>query len=73
MTTPFNLALHDHLIALGFHHDRIPAYWADDGDAENGPDLSGCMTHDRYDGDGIAFVVFEDGMFDWDYELGPHE
>ncbi len=34
---PHNLALHQHLLALGYEHERMPAQAGDDGDAETGP------------------------------------
>jgi hypothetical protein len=63
---PFNPAFHFHAVALlGAQHDRVPAYWEDTGDAENGPELSGFQEHDRYTLDDISFAMFSDGTFDW--------
>ncbi len=57
--------------ALGAEHQRIAALWEDTGDAENGPDLSGCQAHDYYLLDGIEYAVFEDGTTDWSPESPP--
>jgi hypothetical protein len=59
---PFNPAAHDHLLALGFTHERYEASWEDLGDAENGPQLSGGPAYDEYQAeDGFTVYVGEDG------------
>lgn len=69
---PFNLALHEHLIAQGYSWEQCPASWHDDGDAESGPSLGGGPAYDRYIGDGEYVYAVEDGTLDRearDYKL----
>lgn len=47
---PFNLALHEHMMALGYSWTHQPATWEESGDAENGPCLDGCPAYDEYTG-----------------------
>jgi hypothetical protein len=46
---PFNLALHEHLLALGYKYTAHEAEF-DDGDPENGPGTWGCPAYDEYEG-----------------------
>lgn len=48
--TPFNLALHEHLTALGYSWVQHEETWEDVGDAENGPELTGGPAFDEYTG-----------------------
>jgi hypothetical protein len=50
MTTPFNLALHEHLLALGYEHERMGESYAEIGDGESGPELEGGPAYDVYRG-----------------------
>jgi hypothetical protein len=67
MSAPFNLALHEHLLALGFVYQRVEADWIDDGDAESGPHLSGHDAFDEYeDADSRVFCgEGGDTGFEW--------
>ncbi len=50
MATPFNLALHEHLLALGYAWQQHPAEYGDDGDGESGPMPWGHPAWDEYEG-----------------------
>ncbi len=77
MSTPFNLALHEHMLSLGFHYEgRQAAHWEDTGDPENGPGgLSGWPAHDQYTGPNDIFFADENGRMHHeprDLELEAH-
>jgi hypothetical protein len=70
MSNPYNLALHEHLLSLGFKYEgRVEAHWEDDGDPENGPHLSGWPAHDQYTGPNDLFFVDENGRMHHELEL----
>jgi hypothetical protein len=56
---PTNPDLHDHLTALGYDFDPMPAEF-DDGDPENGPGTGGHPPYDQYIGPD-EFIMIEDG------------
>jgi hypothetical protein len=58
---PFNAAAHEALLAAGYKHERVEASWEDDGDAENGPHLSGGPAYDEYKDADSRVVVQEEG------------
>ncbi len=58
---PFNRALHEHLLALGYTWSRADESWEDHGDAEHGPELSGGPAFDRYTGPAEHVHFSEDG------------
>ncbi len=60
----YNQALHVHLLAHSYTHDRIPASWEDCGDAENGPMVSGGPAYDLYIGADEMVFATEDGVLD---------
>jgi hypothetical protein len=45
---PYNAALHEQLLALGFERVWHDAEWEDTGDAESGPALDGHPAWDEY-------------------------
>ncbi len=57
--TPFNLSLHDHLMTLGFTHERVENSFEDIGEAESGPELSGGPAYDVYQ-DAASFVYMSE-------------
>lgn len=61
---PFNIALHDHLISLGYRRERVEASWEDVGDAENGPKLEGGPAFDCYTGADEYVYASEIGVLD---------
>lgn len=62
---PFNLALHDHMMTLGYEWTRIPDSWEDDGDGESGPHLTGGPACDQYAGpDEYVYCAFEGRVLD---------
>ena len=61
--TPFNLALHEHLMVNGCTHERVDADWEDDGDGENGPHLTGHPDFDVYEDATDRYVMRDDGDF----------
>jgi hypothetical protein len=64
---PFNLALHDFLIGLGFAYERLPAHWEETGDAESGPlGLQGHEAFDEYRKDNLIVYYDEDGRSDFE-------
>ena len=62
---PFTPAIEAQLVAEGYKVTHIPAHWEDDGDAENGPHLTGHEAYDewvRENADGTAdYAVMYDG------------
>lgn len=64
---PFNLALHECLMRLGYSYQRVAADWEDDGDAENGPHLSGHDAFDEYEDADSRVYCSEGGDtgFEW--------
>jgi hypothetical protein len=67
MNAPFNLALHDHLIELGYTYERMEEYWEDVGGPESGPDLVGWPTTDVYTTGADRFYVSESGTIEHAY------
>jgi len=61
---PYNLALHEHLLALGYEHKRIDADWEDTGTADSGPLLHGHNGYDEYAGPDELVVATADGELD---------
>jgi hypothetical protein len=59
----FNLALHEHLTALGYIHTRREAEF-DDGDPENGPGTWSCPAYDEYEGPDEYVFATEIGGLD---------
>jgi hypothetical protein len=64
--TPFNLALHEHLLSLGYTHIRVDADWEDSGNAETGPIFHGHNGYDEYTGPDEVVFVSAEGELDWD-------
>jgi hypothetical protein len=62
--TPFNLALHEHLLAQGYEHRRIDADWEDVGTADSGPLLHGHNAYDEYAGKDELVFSTEEGELD---------
>ena len=54
------------LLACGYVVTHHEAHWEDDGDAENGPHLSGCPAYDEWR-EGGKYVIVENG---WVVESG---
>jgi hypothetical protein len=63
---------HKELLASDYTHTHVEASWSDDGDAENGPHLSGGPAYDEYslrDGDTVHLVRIDaDGKEDYQQE-----
>jgi hypothetical protein len=65
MTQPFNLALHEMMLARGARHWRIEENWEETGDPENGPGgLSGWPNIDQYIDSTHEYYVTEAGRID---------
>lgn len=61
---PYNLALHEHLISLGYVHTHNEADF-DDGDPENGPGTyGGHCAFDQYEGPDEYCFASEAGVLD---------
>ncbi len=60
----YNQALHIHLLAHGYEHERVEASWEDHGDAETGPMVSGGPAYDMYLGPDEVVFATEDGLLD---------
>lgn len=60
---PYNLALHDHLVSLGYLHTHENADF-DDGDPENGPGTWSHPAFDMYEGPDEYVFVSEMGETD---------
>ncbi len=60
----FNPALHAFMMSQGATHQRFAASWEDVGDAENGPEMTGCQAYDEYTLDDTCYAAFEDGTVD---------
>jgi hypothetical protein len=61
---PFNLALHHHLLSLGYEWTRNPESWEDTGGPESGPRLSGGPAYDEYESPDDFVYASEDGSVD---------
>lgn len=48
MITPFNIALDEHLVGLGYTRIRMEASYEDVGNGETGPIVHGCPAYDEY-------------------------
>lgn len=51
MIHPFNIALHDHLLSIGYAYERCPEEYYDSGNGETGPMVHGHAAYDQYTGD----------------------
>jgi len=60
---PYNLALHNHLVLLGYLHSHENADF-DDGDPENSPGTWGHLAYDTYEGLDEYVFVSETGETD---------
>lgn len=58
------LALHDHLLLLGYRRTRHPAECGDDGDGETGPMPWGHPAYDEYEGPDEFVLATETGVLD---------
>lgn len=75
MDHPFNLALHEMMLARGASYIRIEAHWEDVGDPENGPRLDGWPATDLYTDDTHDYHSDENGRVTVeprDFELERH-
>lgn len=72
---PFNIKIHTSLLALGFTHKHYEADWYDDGNAENGPHLSGGPGFDEYlrKFDKMKVCVDEDGSIGFIGDADPYD
>ena len=61
---PFNPALHEHLMALGYVRVRHAASWEDVGCGETGPMLEGGPAYDEYAGPDEYVYSSEIGVLD---------
>jgi len=61
---PFNLALHEHLMTLGYKWRRYDAYYEDVGTRDSGPLLRGNPSYDEYEGFDDLVFSGEDGTLD---------
>ncbi len=71
----YNQALHVHLLAHGYTHERVPADWEDHGDAETGPMVTGGPAYDMYIGADEMVFSGETGVLDRvarDLEMEKH-
>lgn len=60
----YNQALHEHLLAHGYEHQRVEADWEDHGDGETGPMVSGGPAYDLYLGSDEMVFATEEGVLD---------
>ncbi len=61
---PYNLALHEHLMSLGYEYQRFACTFEDAGDAENGPHLTGGPAYDMYSSPTEFIYATEGGVLD---------
>ena len=64
MAIPFNLALDEFLVGLGYVRTRQEAEWEDVGNAETGPMVEGSPAYDEYCGADEYVFASESGLVD---------
>ena len=65
-TDVFNVAIHQHLISLGYEYEYREACWEEYGDIENGPKIWGYEEFDSYTNysDGEVIAINKRGQVD---------
>jgi len=61
---PYNLALHEHLLSLGYTYQQVEADWEDVGTGETGPMVYGHHGYDEYTGPDEYCFASADGVLD---------